>query len=419
MAKALTVKSIEAMKASTGRKEIPDGLLSGLYLVMQPSGARSWAVRYRSAGVPKKLTLGKYPAIDLLGARELAKTALRAVAEGRDPMREKQVTRQLVSGGADSVEAICKVFIERYAKKETRESTWRETERLFNREIIPAWGRRRIGDITKRDVIDLLDKITDRGSPIQANRTLAAVRKMFNWCLSKDKIVATPCAGLEAPSKERSRDRVLEDHELAALWKAADAEGFSFGLIVQMLLLTGQRRDEVAAMTWAEVDLEAKTWTIPPERAKNDELHDVPLSDMAVRLLQGVPRLSNRSGLVFSLNGDTPFNGFSRAKRRLDDAIEKIFEADGAAEEQSMPWTLHDLRRTVATRMAELGQPVHVTEAVLNHRSGTIKGVAAVYQRYKYSKEKRAALDAWASLLQSIVEGRAPNNVVSLNSARA
>jgi len=201
MAKALTASSIEKLRPAGARREIPDGLLAGLYLVIQPSGAKSWAVRYRFAGQPRKLTLGSVPAIDLSSARQLARRALITVAEGRDPCQEKKAAkRSSVARSQDRFDKIADDFIERYAKANTRESTWRETERLLRKDVVPAWKGRGIREITRRDVIELLDSKVDAGSPIMANRLLAAVRRLFGWCTERGIIEASPCMGVKAPA---------------------------------------------------------------------------------------------------------------------------------------------------------------------------------------------------------------------------
>src|SRR5829696_5978562 len=189
MAKALTVKQIESLRADTARREVPDGLLAGLYLVVQPSGAKSWAVRYRTAGVPRKLTLGQWPGIDLGSARDLARRALVAVAEGRDPAGEKKSAKlSLVNAeraSRDLVESVVAEFIERHVKANNRPSTAKEMIRLLNANVLPPWKGRRIQEITRRDVIDLLDRMIDRGAAVGANRTLAATRRMFNWAIER------------------------------------------------------------------------------------------------------------------------------------------------------------------------------------------------------------------------------------------
>ncbi len=208
----LTTRLVETVKTSDTRKEIPDAHMPGLYLVVQPGGARSWAVRYRHHGRPRKHTLGSFPAINLKSARERAAKALRAAAEGRDPSSEKAQAR---TAKADSIEAVAEQFVERHCKKANRPRTAEETKRLLDLHVLPRWRGRLIHEITRRDVLDLLDRVVDGGKPIAANRTFSAVRKLFNWALARDIIAASPCAGVKPPTAERSRDRVLADPESA------------------------------------------------------------------------------------------------------------------------------------------------------------------------------------------------------------
>jgi len=220
----------------------------------------------------------------------------------------------------------------------------------------------------------------------------------------------SPAAGMRLPTKEHPRDRALTDDEIRWLWLACEATEWPFGPLVKLLLLTAQRRDEVAGIERPEIDLEKKTWTIPREKAKNDRAHEVQLSTAAIEVLNALPRVSD--GLVFTSTGTTPVSGFSRAKLRLDAAMlaakrEELGEKCGPIQ----PWTLHDLRRTAATGMARLGFAPHVVDKVLNHVGGTIRGVAAVYNRFEYVEERRGALEAWGRYVTGLI-APAPANVV-------
>jgi integrase len=433
MTKALTVRRIETVQPSSSRQEIPDGLLVGLYLVVQPSGAKSFAVRYRYAGAPRKLTLGAFPAITLEAARDIGGKALRVAAEGRDPAREKQAAKgdakrqaaKAIRDKRDLFENVAREFIERHAMKQNRETTWRETARILGLrpspddpaelvdiggDVMPAWRGRKIQDITKRDVIALLDTVRDR-APVMANRNLAAVRKLFNWCLARDIIQVSPCTLIDPPALESSRNRVLCDDELRLVWNAADGEGWPFGPLVKLLILTGQRLGEVSGMQWSELNLANRLWVLPAPRVKNNELHEVPLSDAAVAIIEALPRIKTAEGVVFAARRGAALSSFSRAKNRIDDAVAKANKGIPLAN-----WVFHDLRRTMASGMAPLGTQLHVVEKILNHSSGTFAGVAGVYQRYDFYNEKRIALAAWASHVESVVSGKHPANVVALRS---
>lgn len=453
MARKLTSKSVEQARPRKNargelvRTEIPDAGKPGLYLVIQPSGRKSWALRYRrlSDGKPRKLTLDGFPSLRM--AHKLSQDALDNVAEGGDPAAQKFARKHAVArdAGRDLFETVAVDFINRYAKKKNR--SWAETARLLGlvpepkrarvavADVIPLeqrpltmtdggltqkWSKLRIQEISRRDIIELLDSLVDRGAGITANRTLAALRKMFHWAIERDIIGASPCAGVKPLAPEMSRDRVLSDDELRWFWQACDNSGFPFGPLFQLLLITAQRRNEVGDIVATEIDLNERLWTMPKARAKNNAEHHVPLSNLACEVIEALPRIAGNKGYLFTTNGQTPVSGYSRAKDRLDREMLRLARKDveklGAdPAEVSIPhWTLHDLRRTASSNMARLGIPVHVTEAALNHKSGTIRGVAAVYNRYNYADEKRGALEAWGRFVTSIAGPTDAENVVTL-----
>jgi integrase len=397
MAQTLTARTVESAKPGKVRKEIPDAHMPGLYLVLQPSGARSWAVRYRSSGRPRKYTIGSYPAIDLKSARDLASKALRAAAEGRDPGSEKSNER---TAGLDTVAAIADQFIKRHCDRNNRPGTG--TERLLRQYVLPRWGARLARDISRRDTIDLLDRIVDDGKPIAANRVRAAISKMFNWCVERDILQATPVAGVKPPSKERPRDRVLSDPELRAVWMAADQLGGPFGALVELLILTGARRDEVARMRWSEINLKTRVWALPPERVKNGLAHEIPLSAPAIAVLEALPRIGDR--FVLTISGEAPSSNYAKNKRRLD----ALLDAD------MPPWRLHDARRAVASGMARLGISLPVIEKCLNHVSGSFSGIVSVYQKHSFADEKRLAFDVWGAFITDLISNHPRQNVVRL-----
>lgn len=409
MSKVLTARSVEQAKPDPDRRrEIPDGMLPGLYLVVQQSGAKSWAVRYRHAHTPRKLTLGPYPALDLADARGEARTALQAIAKGEDPAATRVAARRKAGDGRDLFRSVAADFIERHASnKRTRP----EIERMLSKDVVPRWGGRRIQDLSRRDVIELLDVLLDEGKTIQANRIFSVVRKLFNWAVGRDIVAVSPCAGVRPPVAEVSRDRILSDDELRWLWTACDSLSYPFGPLIKLLLLTGQRLSEVAEMTAREVDLDKRLWVIPRERVKNDRQHDVPLSDAACEVLASLPRFAGKAGYLFTTTGARAVSGWSRAKKNLDAGMSK---AAGGAE--IPPWRLHDLRRTAASGMARLGINLPVIEKVLNHTSGSFAGIVGVYQRHSFSDEKRDALKAWGKFVTGIVEGEpTSSNVIPLH----
>jgi integrase len=390
MTRKFTALIIEQFKPKSARYEVSDGSVHGLRLIVQPSGAKSWCVRYRHGGRARKLTLQGFPSLPV--ARNLARAALDQIAQGVDPAAEKRAHE------GNLFSTVAEEFLKRHARIKTRASSAAMTERLLKVEVLPAWGDKPIQTITKRDVITLMDTIMDRGAGVTANRVLAAIKTLFVWAISRDIIAVSPAMTVKRPCAEISRERLLDDVEVRKFWLACDALGGPFGIAAKLMLLTGQRRNEVAGMTWTEIDLDKKLWTLPARRTKNGREHVVPLSAEAMSIIDAQPRVSE---FVFTANGKKPISGYQRAKKALEGRM-------GASD-----WTLHDLRRTAASGMARLGIPVHVTEAVLNHRSGSISGVAAVYNRFDYANEKRTALQAWANFVLATVEGR-PANVGSI-----
>jgi integrase len=387
MSRVLTARTVETLKAGSVRQEIPDRHMPNLYLVLQPSGHRGWAIRYRVGGRSRKHTIGSYPAIDLKAARELAAKAFRVVAEGRDPGYEKALARSTQS---DSVEAVVELFFERHCKRVNRPRTIEGTRQLLDLHMLPRWRHRLVKDISRRDVINLLDEVVASGRPVSANRTFTIIRKLFNWALERDIIAASPCAGVRRPTPEQSRDRVLSDAELGNVLRAVDKLSQPYATLVKLLALTGQRREEVAGLLWAELDLDARLWKLPKERTKNGRLHPVPLSPPALDVLAALPRLGD---FVLTTNGRTAASNFTINKRRLD----ALLPAD------MPPWRLHDLRRTVASGLAKLGVNLPVIEKVLNHTSGSFSGIVGVYQHHNFADEKKAALDAWGAHVMAVV----------------
>ena len=398
----LTAKKIESIKPADVRQEIADGGCRGLYLVVQPSGRKSWAVRYRFQGKPRKLTLDGV--VSLAEARKAATGALAELERGHDPAAKKfdaeATSRKAAEARArDTIESVAAEFLSKHARKKTRESTWRETERIFAKELLPVWRGRTVHDVTRRDVIDLLERIAE-DRPIMANRVLAAVRKFFNWTVARDILKFSPCVGVEPPGEVKSRDRWLTDDEIKTLWLACEGENSPFGPFVKMLLLTGQRRNEVAGMRWSELDLNGLVWTLPASRTKTGVEHDVPLSTQVFAIVSSMPRIAD-SKFVFTIGGDSHIGDFNRVKTRLD-----------ARMQLATSWVFHDLRRTAISGMARLGVDLAVIERTINHTSGTFAGVVGIYQRHDFAAGKRAALQRLANHIDELVHGAPTEKVV-------
>jgi integrase len=420
----LTEAAVEKAKPAAGRREIPDG--NGLYLVVQPSGQKSWAVRYRRDGKPRKLTLtGTYPSIDLKTARSLAKSALREVAAGADPAANKLHARHEAADESSLFPNLAGEFLGRYltrAKQRPKPRTLEELGRLLGMVqkgksweakkggLADRWRAKKVADITKGDIIDRLDARVEAGTGITANRVRGALHQFLEWCLRRGIILSNPCATIDRPVAERARERVLTDGELALFWRAS-LEDRLFGPMWRLLALTGQRRDEARGMTWAELDIDSAEWTIPASRTKNKREHLVPLPAPAVALLRKQPRISGKSGFVFTTTGKGMLGGLSRAKGRLDARMTKL------GQRTIEPWRVHDLRRTCASGLQRLGISLPVIEKVLNHTSGSFAGVVGVYQRHDFAAEKRAALDAWARHVEAVATDSS-NNVIEMKRRR-
>jgi len=408
----LTVKKIEALKPEARPREYADGGARGLYVVVQPSGGKSWVLRYRHEGKSRKLTLGRWPELGLELARRIATERLGDVAQGHDPAKEKRAAKAQarVPDDCDRIEKVAGQFIARHIKGTMRPSWAREAERMVRKEIVAVWAGRRLSEIRKADIHDLLDAIVDRPAPTLANRVFSIFRKMCSWAIARGLIDGqSPCTGIKPPATERSRDRVLSDDELKGVWRACSHEGLGwpFGPLIRLLILTGQRRDEVGSMRWSELALDGAYghatpfWQLPKERTKNNIAHPVPLAPQAAAILEALPRIAGERDFVFTTNGKTAVSGFSRAKARIDVALPDV-----------PPWTLHDLRRTAASGMARLGVQLPVIERVLNHVSGSFGGIVGVYQHHAYTDEKRQALDAWARHVERLVTGAQASNIL-------
>jgi integrase len=378
-------------------------------------------------------TLGTAAVIaNVADARDRARQSMHRAQVGINPVVERRSRQRAVKVEAeklsDTFQAVADRYVERYAKKNTKPSTWNELSRQLQVDIFPKWRDRSIGSITRQDVAGLLEEIADRGSPVQANRTLARLKTLFKWALDEEVIASDPTVRVRKVIKETARDRCLSDDEIRIFWAGSEKLGWPFGPMFKLLLLTSQRRDEVGSMEWSEMTLDKGLWTIPREKAKNDRTHEVHLSELALEIISVLPRISRPradgtgsepSPFVFTTNGERPVSGFSKAKRRLDkhmlQALGAQLEATGKNPHQAAieVWILHDLRRTAATGMARLNIAPHVVDRILNHVSGTIKGVAAVYNRHAYLDERKAALEAWGRYVERLLPP-APVNVVPL-----
>ncbi len=410
----LTAVTVEKIKAGDSRIEKPDTMVKGLVLIIQTTGSKSWQLRYRAGGIRRRMSLGSYPTVSLADARKAATEALVAVSSGGDPVGEKQAAAvEAKLSDRDQVKNLVEQFDKRHLINLRSGAT---VKRELVRHVVSVWGERDIHSITKRDVIDLLDGIADSGRMVSANRVRAYLGKFLSWCVERDVIDQSPATGVKNVAKEKSRERVLSDDEIRWFWQACEREGQPWGHLGRLLLLTGQRLGEVCGMTDREID--GDLWSLSGARTKNGRAHNVPLTDVALTVLASVGRIKGTKGLILTTTGNSPLSGYTKGRNHLADAM-AVFASEEAGEPVEIEhWTFHDLRRTAATGMARLGVAVRVTEAVLNHVSGTAGGIVSVYQRHDYAEEKRQALDAWARFVIDLVEGRADNVVRIAGAAR-
>ena len=384
----LTKSAIDALPILAKDNIYWDQSLPGFGVKVTPKGRKVFIVLYRAGGQGSRLrkyTIGPYGRITLALARGQAQKIFAARVDGRDAAAEKQQSkRRLV---ADRMEELIGVFIVQHV---SRLRTAKRMERRLRMDVVDPWGNKIIHEIKKRDVIDLVTALLQRG-PGAARRALKDLKTFFRWCVGRGVIDFSPADGIPNPGSARSRDRVLEDGELADIILAGRTMGGPIGAIVEVLALTGQRRDEVTRMAWAEIDEATRTWRIPAARCKNGKAHLVHLSEPVWKIIQQVPRTQE---IVFATSGKKPFQNFGRIKKELD-------RRSGVTD-----WCLHDLRRSAVSGMARLGVPPHVADKILNHQSGTISGVAAVYQRHEFLAERKDALESWGEHVTAAVVSR-------------
>jgi integrase len=399
----LTAATLQKLKVPPGAadKIFFDEGLSGFGLRVRGGGKRTWIAQYRVGAKQRRVTLGTVENLDAQAARQRAKDVLSKVHLGGDPQSEKAERRAQASVTVDAM--IDRYLAERAAKR-LKPRSFEEVERHLKKHWSALSGLP-IRSVTRSDVAAQLGRIAKDNGPFASNRARAALSAFFSWAIGEGLADATPVLGTNKATEEISRDRVLSGEELAAIWNEAGRG--DYGSIVRLLILTGQRREEVGGMVWPEIDLDKRVWRIDAERTKNGLAHDVPLSSHAVEILKKRER-SGRA-LVFG-SREGPFQGWSNAKSALDRRV--LATQGGSGVDGSLkPWRLHDIRRTVATRMGDLGIQPHVIEAVLNHISGYKACVAGVYNRATYAAEKRRALDLWGVHVADLAEGRESNVV--------
>ncbi len=401
----LTQANAERLTLPVGARDkiFFDDDLPGFGLRLRDGGKRSWIAQYRVGAKQRRVSIGTVETTRADEARNRAKNILSKVYLGGDPQMEKAEARAQASA---TLRNLVERYLDERAANRLKPRSLQEVERHL-RVLWSPVAELPVKRVTRADVAAQLGKIAKQNGPFAANRARASLSALFSWAIGEGLCDANPVVGTNRPTEEIRRERVLTDPELGAVWGAAGIGDYA--AIVRLLILTGQRREEVGGMPWSEIDTERARWRIGAERTKNGLAHEVPLSAPALGVLRGLELREGRD-LVFGA-GDGPFQGWSNAKGALDARV------SAALGHTPAPWRLHDIRRTVATRMADLGVQPHVIEAVINHISGHKAGVAGVYNRASYAGEKRRALDLWAEHVAALVEGRA-SKVVSL-AARA
>jgi integrase len=409
--------------AQPGAKDILfwDDRLLGFGCKVTPKGAKVFIYQYRMGGrgsPARRYTIGRHGQLTAEQARREAEVLALKVAQGSDPQRIKAETNRI------AIDLAFKPYVERFAAECLREewpATYRYVHSLLITYAVPVLGNKPLNEITRKDINAVLAPVKSKAAT--AANLFGVIRRLLRWAVEQEDLERSPIEGVKGPKPPPSRDRVLDDNEMLLVWKSTAELGYPFGPLIRLLILTGARREEVAALDWSELDYSAQIWVLPPSRSKNGVSSRQPLSTLAVAELDAIAKRQGKSagwrkaGLVFSTTGNTSVSGYSRAKARLDKAIATLAASEDAS--APPPWRLHDLRRTLATGLQRLGVRFEVTEAVLNHVSGSKGGVAGVYQRYDWAAEKAHAVQAWADHVSGLLTRANQTNVVQLSEIRA
>ncbi len=409
----ITKSSVDAAQPGEKDRLLWDDRLPGFGCKVTPKGSKVFVFQFRMGGrgsPVRRYTIGKFGPITADQARREAETLALKVAQGIDPQTAK------VEKARISVDLAFSAYVDRF-HRDYLTKAWRASERdafvLLHRYAVPVLRNMPLPEITRKDITAVLAGARDKVAT--ASLLFATLRRMMRWAVNQGDLDRSPMEGMDAPAKAPSRDRVLSDDELRLVWKATYALGYPFGHIFRLLILTGARREEVTSLDWSEINREDSIWLLPSGRSKNGIAARQPLSTLAIKELDTLADRAGgwrNTGFLFSTTGATCSSGHSKAKARLDRAIAALAAAEGVL--PPAPWRLHDLRRTLATGLQRLGVRFEVTEAALNHVSGSRGGVAGIYQRYHWADEKRAAVQAWAEHVSRLVSGADQTNAALL-----
>ena len=412
--KRLTDRTLKALKPASARYDVMDTDVPGFGVRVTEKGQRTFILiaRYPGSSNPTRRAIGEYPAMSLEKARERARGWRELVRKGTDPKAEEErQRRQELRKQQTTFAAVAEDFIERHVKGQRKA---KDTEREIRKELIAVWGERPITSIDREDVVTLVEAVARRPAPYLAHVVLGHARSLFNWAINRGShgLETSPCDRIKPAAligAKEPRQRVLNDAELVALWQGSETLCYPFAPLYKLLLLTGARKSEVSGARWGEFDLKKKIWTVPPERFKSNASHLVPLSDAAAAIIETIPRFNNGDHLFTTTFGEKPVAGFSKAKARMDGQMSEHLGAVPA------PWVIHDIRRTVRTRLASLRVSDLVAEMVIGHGK---KGLQRVYDQHTYEGEMREALEQWAARLRDIVTPP-PENVVRIKKETA
>jgi integrase len=387
----LTAATVSGLKLGKGEADRIwfDNAIPGFGLRIRQSGSRSWIFQYKLGAKTRRLVIGQVSAVKLGRAREIAGEHHAKVKLGRDPASEKRV---LVERASHTFGALAKKYLDQQ-RTELRPGSYREITRHLEGHAAPLHPFP-LDTIDHRIIADRLGSIEKNSGAVTPNRARATMSAMFSWGMREGLVFANPVANTNKRA-ERPRDRVLKYHELRLVWQALN--GGQYATIIKLLMLTAQRVNEIAGLRWSEIDFDHGLISLPAERTKNARPHEIPISPTVRALLQEQPKIEGRD-LIFGKPGGGPFSGLSRCKERLDARITELNNGVPLA-----PWVHHDLRRSAATDMANIGVQPHIIEAVLNHISGHKGGIAGIYNLATYGPEKKQSLARWDEHLRAIV----------------